>query len=195
MREVSKALVSMLDFVSSMRLEMGQGFESGEWAFRLLGEGEVEGEACRIVEFLPSYAETGEFWLRPDGSVARAKIGGEEVPLARAEHALENHLGPFVAYYDILHSEPLQKRERLDKSAGSVKRLGKKKFKLGKVKLEAWGYRYSPASSAAAPHPMRRVEFWIARVGDLDLLVSYEAEMWVEPRRFWIALKEIEPRV
>ena len=187
--------MSLLEVVSLMRLEMGQGLESGEWGFRLIGQEEVEGEACKVVKLLPSYAGPGEFWLRQDGSVMRAEVEGEEVPPGRAEYALENYLGPFVAYYDILHSEPLQKREKLDKSAGKVKRLGKKKFKLGNVKLEAEGYRYSPAVGAPASHPVLKAEFWVARIEYLDLLVSYEAEMWVEPRKFWIKLKEIKPKL
>ncbi|MDK2464808.1 MAG: hypothetical protein QI223_08575 [Candidatus Korarchaeota archaeon] len=195
MRAAAQELVRLAREIDLMRMEVGEEFESGFWEFEILDRRVSEGEACLIFALRPSYAGEGKFWVLTDGSVSRAVVEGEEVSSPkRAASLLENYLGPFVAYHDVTTKEYYRKREGLDRSVGRVKRLGKKKFKFGDFKLKAEGYRYFPASSISAPHPIKQIEFWVSKVGEEEILLRYRAEMWVKPRLFWIEVRDLTLR-
>ncbi len=195
MREAVEALVKLAQEISKMRMEVGEEFESGFWEFEVLDHQTAEGEPCLVVALRPSYAGEGRFWILPDGTVSKAVVEGEEVSSPkRAASLLENYLGPFVAYHDVTTREYYRARDKLDRSAGRVKKLGRKKFRFGDVKLKAEGYRYFPASSISAPHPVKQIEFWISRIGEEEILLKYRAEMWVKPRLFWMEVRELAVR-
>lgn len=195
MREAAEELLRIAREVDRLRMEVGEEFESGFWEFEVLSRRDEEGEPCLVVALRPSYAGEGRFWIRPDGTVSRAVVEGEEVSSPkRAAAMLENYLGPFVAYHDVTTREYYRMRDRLDRSAGRVKRLGGKKFKFGGLRLKGEGYRYLPASSMSAPHPVKQIEFWVGRVGEEEILLRYRAEMWVKPRLFWMEVREIDLR-
>lgn len=192
MRAAAQELVRLAREIDRMRMEVGEEFESGFWEFEVLDRQAGEGGACLIFALRPSYAGEGRFWVLADGSVSRAFVEGEEVSSPkRAASLLENYLGPFVAYHDVTTKEYYRKREGLDRSAGRVKRLKRKKLKFGDVKLKAEGYRYFPASSISAPHPVKQIEFWVSKVRKEEILLRYRAEMWVKPRLFWIEVRDL----
>ncbi|RLG40191.1 MAG: hypothetical protein DRO05_06960 [Thermoproteota archaeon] len=173
-------------------MEDGLSFseEALKWAIKLfkLLEIELEQNGDRVLWSIRQIgAEPDEFQITCSfeeepmrilvhGQELKGRIGGKTLSGPELTRSMELYLGPLVSYLQQARAEWISARHEEDRSFGTTRSLGSKKFRVG-AKVRAKGFRFTPSGSTRLATPVLSAEFWITDVKGEEVLVLSDVRL------------------
>jgi len=121
----------------------------------------------------------------------KARIGGNILSGSKLKQLMELYLGPLVSYLEQAKAEWISTRHQEDRSYGIIESLGTKKFKVGKEKVKAEGFRFVPSGGTRIALPVIDAEFWITNIEGEDVLILSNVHLSGPISRSYVRLKKM----
>lgn len=184
-----RALRWALKLFKLLELELRQNDDKVLWSMKQVGEEPYEFLISCSFEEEPLRISLKDF----EGEI-RAKIGERSLSGSELNQIMELYLGPLVSYLQHAKAEWIVTRAKEDLSYGRLKSLGERKFKLGKHKFRARGFKFLPSGETRLALPVLDAEFWIAEIKGKEVLILSDINLSGPISRSYVGVREMRPR-